>query len=84
MMSLICSIYKRRNEVFLEIYLSYTEPSVGMDMENALKKFHEINSAKIEWNDNYSVGISKIDGEHKELFDIVNKVIYAKEQQRRS
>ncbi len=49
------------------------------DMENELKIFHEIEGAKIEWNDNYSTGISRIDSEHKKLFGIINKVIYAKE-----
>jgi hemerythrin len=32
----------------------------------------------IKWNDNYSVGISMIDEEHKKLFGIINKVIDAK------
>jgi len=31
------------------------------DMENELKIFHEIEGAKIEWNDKYSTGISRID-----------------------
>jgi hemerythrin len=33
----------------------------------------------IKWADNYSVGISIIDEEHKKLFGILNKVIVAKE-----
>jgi hemerythrin len=34
----------------------------------------------IEWDDKYSVGISIIDEEHKKLFEILNKAIFAKEQ----
>ncbi len=37
------------------------------------------NLKMIEWNDKYSVGISIIDEQHKKLFGIVNKTIYAKE-----
>ncbi|MBC8555744.1 MAG: hemerythrin family protein [Candidatus Brocadiales bacterium] len=33
----------------------------------------------IEWEDNHSVGVSIIDEEHKKLFDIINKVIVAKQ-----
>ena len=33
----------------------------------------------IEWDDKYSMGMSKIDDEHKQFFDIVNKAIAAKE-----
>ncbi len=33
----------------------------------------------IEWDDKYSVGISKIDDEHKQFIDIVNKAIAIKE-----
>ena len=33
----------------------------------------------IEWDDKYSVGISKIDDEHKQFIDIVNEAIAAKE-----
>ncbi len=33
----------------------------------------------IKWNNNYSVGISIIDEEHKKLIGILNKIIYAKE-----
>ncbi len=33
----------------------------------------------LEWSDKFSVGISIIDEEHKKLFDILNKVIVAKE-----
>ena len=32
----------------------------------------------IKWDNNYSVGISKIDEEHKKLIDILNKTIHAK------
>ena len=31
----------------------------------------------IEWNDKYSVGISKIDEEHKKLIGIINKAVVA-------
>ena len=31
----------------------------------------------IKWNDKYSVGISKIDEEHKKLIDIINKAVAA-------
>jgi len=33
----------------------------------------------IEWNEEYSVGISTIDEEHKKFIDIINKVIVTKE-----
>ena len=33
----------------------------------------------LEWDDKYSVRISMIDEEHKKLFGILNKVIFAKE-----
>ncbi len=33
----------------------------------------------IEWVDGFSVGISKIDEEHKKLIDLINRVIHAKE-----
>ncbi len=33
----------------------------------------------IEWNDKYSVGISRIDDEHKQFIDIINKAIVTKE-----
>lgn len=33
----------------------------------------------IEWDDKYSVGISKIDDEHKQFIDIINKAIVTKE-----
>ena len=33
----------------------------------------------IEWEDKHSVGVSIIDEEHKKLFDIINKVIVAKQ-----
>ena len=33
----------------------------------------------IEWDDKYSVGISRIDDEHKQFIDIVNKAIATKE-----
>ncbi len=33
----------------------------------------------IRWNDKYSMGIPIIDEQHKKLFSIVNKAIYAKE-----
>ncbi len=33
----------------------------------------------IEWDDKYSVGISRIDEEHKKFIDIINKAIIAKE-----
>ncbi len=33
----------------------------------------------IEWDDNYSVNVSIIDEQHKELIDIINKVIAAKQ-----
>jgi hemerythrin-like metal-binding domain len=33
----------------------------------------------IEWNDKYSVGVSRIDNEHKKFIDIINKAIIAKE-----
>ncbi len=33
----------------------------------------------IEWSDKYSVGISKIDYEHKQFIDIINKAIATKE-----
>ena len=33
----------------------------------------------IKWDDKYSVGILKIDEEHKTLIDILNKAIFAKE-----
>jgi len=33
----------------------------------------------IEWDDKYSIGISIIDEQHKKLFGIINKTIYAKE-----
>ncbi len=49
------------------------------DMENELKRFHEIQGAKIEWDEKYSVGISIIDDEHKKFFGIINKVVHAKE-----
>ena len=32
----------------------------------------------LEWNDKFSVGISRIDEEHKKLFGILNKAILAK------
>ena len=32
----------------------------------------------IEWNDKYSVNISLIDEQHKNLFEIINKAIIAK------
>ena len=32
----------------------------------------------IEWNDQYSVGISRIDNEHKKFIDIINKAIITK------
>ncbi len=33
----------------------------------------------IKWDNNYSVGISKIDEEHKKLIGILNRILYAKE-----
>ncbi len=33
----------------------------------------------ITWNDKYSVGISKIDDEHKQFINIINKAIATKE-----
>ena len=33
----------------------------------------------IKWNNKYSVGISRIDEEHKKLIGILNKAIFAKE-----
>ena len=33
----------------------------------------------IEWDDKYSIGISIIDEQHKKLFGIINRTIYAKE-----
>jgi len=33
----------------------------------------------IEWNEEYSVGISTIDEEHKKFIDIINKAIVTKE-----
>ena len=33
----------------------------------------------IEWDDKYSVGISKIDDEHKQFIDIINQAIATKE-----
>ncbi len=33
----------------------------------------------VEWEDEFSVGISVIDEEHKRLFGILNKIIYANE-----
>jgi hemerythrin len=33
----------------------------------------------IEWDDKYSVGISRIDDEHKQFIDIVNEAIATKE-----
>mgnify|MGYP000324312564 FL=1 len=33
----------------------------------------------IEWNEKYSLGIPKIDKEHKKLIDIINKAILSKE-----
>jgi hemerythrin len=33
----------------------------------------------IEWDDKYSVGISRIDDEHKQFVDIINKAIATKE-----
>ena len=32
----------------------------------------------IEWDDKYSVGISRIDDEHKQFIDIINKAIATK------
>ena len=34
----------------------------------------------IEWDDKYSVGISRIDDEHKQFIDIINKAIATKER----
>ena len=33
----------------------------------------------IEWDDKYSVGLSIVDEEHKELIGILNKAVFAKE-----
>ena len=33
----------------------------------------------IEWDDKYSVGISRIDDEHKQFIDIINQAIATKE-----
>ena len=33
----------------------------------------------LEWDDKYSVGISIIDEQHKKLFDLINRTLYAKE-----
>ncbi len=38
----------------------------------------------LEWDDKYSVRISMIDEEHKKLFGILNKVIFAKEHNGKS
>ncbi|PKL84234.1 MAG: hemerythrin [Ignavibacteriae bacterium HGW-Ignavibacteriae-3] len=34
---------------------------------------------KVDWSDNYSVGIDEIDNQHKKLFDILNILIESKE-----
>ena len=33
----------------------------------------------IEWDDKYSVGISRLDDEHKQFIDVINKAIATKE-----
>jgi hemerythrin len=33
----------------------------------------------IKWEDGFSVGISRIDEEHKKFIDLINRVVHAKE-----
>ena len=76
--TMLLDLQKKERDLLGDILVLYGVLSRD-DMENELKSFHEIEGAKIEWDDKYSVSISIIDDEHKKFFGIIDKVIHAKE-----
>ena len=57
--------------------INFTQPNKETKVETLVK--YSKDREDIKWDDKYSVGISMIDGEHKNLIGILNKAINAKE-----